>query len=474
MQRTAATTTNNQLIQESNYNYAVPIINPNNNTIDYITKSDYFAQRGQTSAIFKIETQWNQSVIPLQKDRQSKHTKMIIWNNKPYIIIISPDPKEFNSEIEITMVDPENTNIIHQNRYYFCREEHWCIRSISWSINHATSELYITIIYNALTACEYQPIFLIYDLNAGKLQKRCLLNFKMNNGENFNDHTKSIGNISIINNNNCKTANTTSFHIINNWSRRNFHTATVIPKDIYVLIDQFYSFCVKQNTLQLIIFGCREYSVCGDEFSEWYLHHAIIDVDSARNNNNYNSVIDVELINSKQIHPKKVVISYKQRHQILSIRIDYELYIMFGHATWIISLETGTMRQESKLLPYRENDYMRYYILDDIYFMAYDSISCIDSVYDNENDRYLFFLMEDRNKSIRGSKAFNLWYFDKINKAFFKDHTDNYTKICFPGLNFDNSYSNLFKDMVFYGNELIVCETGYEDNIWISRTTLTS
>ena len=446
-------------------------MDPNNNTNDSVTRSDHFAQLGQTAPIFKMEKEWEQSVIRLPKeyedDSRTPFTKMIIWNNKPYLIIISLRERNYyrGEDIEIIMVDPKETDINHRNRDYLHQITRR-IRGISWSINQSTCNLYITIICDAYKSPmpKFETFFLIYDLNAWKLKKRYLLNFKMNNGENFDDHF--IRNISIINNNNFKTVNMTSFHIINNWSRTNMDTSTVIPKDICVLIDQFYSFCVKKNTLQLILFGVKFDLI--QHGREWYLHHAIMDVNSVINNDNDDSVIDLELINSQQISPMIIVVSGEEHlriKQILSIRIDYELYIMFSTMTLRINLETGTMRKESKLLPY---DHMGFGN-----FIAYDSISCIDSMYDNGNSRYLFVLMEDRGKSMNGSKTFNLWYFDKKNKTFFKDYKDNDTKTCFPDLYLEKT--NGSTDMICHGNEVIVVGNDYwQDNIWIYRTTLTS
>ena len=386
MQHTA-NTINNQLIPKSNH--IVPFVDPNNNTNDYIMNSDYFAQSGQTSPIFKMERKWDQSVIELPKtdenDSRRPFTKNIVWNNKPYLIIISE--KGNINDIEITIVDPQETNIIHQHGDHLYNRLGIDIHGISWSINQSRGELYMTIMCDTSVdnaPPKYGTLFLIYDLNAWKLKKRYLLNFKMNNGENFDDHF--LQNISIINNNNFKAADMTLFHIINNWSRKHIDTSTVnvIPNDIYLVIGQFYSFCVKKNALQLIMFGFEMPEYGGEK---WYLHHGIIDIHSAIENDKDDSVMDLELINSKQIDPTN------QNH-ILSIRIDFELYVMFSNATWIIDMETGTMRQESKLLPYKEDDYMSEWKYQ--YFMAFDSIACIDS-----NDRFLSFLMEHRNKSIK-------------------------------------------------------------------------
>ena len=144
---------------------------------------------------------------------------------------------------------------------------------------------------------------------------------------------------------------------------------------------------------------------------------------------------------------------------------------MLSNATWIIDLETGSSNKMQHLSPYEENYYSECNHLNAQYFMAYDSISCIDSMNDmQQNDRYLFFLMEDRKGQVCNwqYKYFNLWCFE----LFKVDNTGNETKVI-------DSFEELvlrhseFVDMVFYGNELIISKSD-EDKLLVYKTALTS
>ena len=147
-----------------------------------------------------------------------------------------------------------------------------------------------------------------------------LLNFTMNNGDNFDDH--SIQNISIINSNNLKSKNFTPFahNIINHWLRTDTNISTIIPLDICIIINKFYSLCAKRNMPQLVIFGCKGSKKLINEgdpgflsrvesgwYSAWYLHQDIIDVDAVKSKSNDDAVIDLELMNTKQIQSDQLV-----------------------------------------------------------------------------------------------------------------------------------------------------------------------
>ena len=468
------------MLQKSNY--SVPYIDPNNKTIKHITKCDYFSQPSQPGPIFKMNKQWNKSVIRLVRGGQNKITKMIIWNNKLHIIIVNPQDRYF----KVTMLDPEDIGHIYTNGYYSSQRPYYFVHDISWSIHRPKSELYIIIITRAdwsdqsIETAGWETYFLIFDLNAKKVKRQYLLNFKNINGEIFNH---SIQNISIINNHSFKPKNTISCEVINHWLRTDTNIPSLIPKDISIIINQFYSLYTKKNTLQIVIFGLKSCELINEGdvelFSSWYLHRAIIDVDAVKNKHTFDSKINLKIVNTKQIQTPHLVANEELGthygvYQVLSIRVHDELYMILSNATWKIDLGTGLTKKMQHILPYEEDDYIDCKHLIDRYFMTFDSISCIDSMNEHEmdqNDRYLFFLMEDRKGGGWHSKNFDLWCFDRINKELFQvDHTRNRTELCFKELAL---YDSKYVDMVFYGDELIVSKIT-SDELWIYRTTLTS
>ena len=402
---------------------------------------------------YTIGDKWNITKLakPTSFPILNVFSKLLSWKDKLYTMTITKDPH--TNQIRVFMMNhSENNSTTLSNPSTASIDWSFSerIHSHSLCINHELSELYIIFFYY-MDIDDYksfekgQVCLLIYDLDSHKIKNSYLLNLSaLNINLNF---FRDIKRISIVSNTKSNSENINiPYEIISNWLRKDNKLSVadfLIPNEIYILVNKFYSFCVRNTLLHLLIFSRTKIH---SSLIDARLSHAVIDLEF--------DTEKVVLINSQilhQHHRSRTIPNFLMiMKHFFNIKIGYESYMVFNLGTWTVNLQNGGIKQTQPLLirdttrNKREGTNDKSYAMNTSFnYCAYDRLSIING------DQYSYFL--------GGSRSWNLhlWCFDKKSKEFIKLYTGK-------SLNLPESLLNILDqdqvlDMVHFKDELFIC-----------------
>ena len=398
----------------------------------------------------EISDEWNRYHLDLRELLEDTFGgpifKLISWNNKLYTMLITRtqnkemimelldhDPKAASQpESECQLELDSNESSIH------LAQDHIFSESESFSICREKGELYFTCLAGDYNDKKGECYLFIYDLNQQEIKHKYQLLFV---DEKLNFHEYHAFKMQIIPNNENNEnvlSKQISFYIVNYWLRTAPEFAEIsLPNDVYTLINRFYSLYLQNNSLQMILYKEeRKQLDVRTKHHSFVLYHGIIDLDAAyKKDDDADYSINVKILNKqilKECESKtgdrdldscqeKALFQYK-----LSIRIKYDVYVIFRDKTLIINLQSGSMNKTEPLAPPDPESYN----------------ANIDTRYDSCNDwneRYLYFI----------SDFDNLLCFDRIRKQ--------YINIVESGDFYDRTYDNPVCPVGWGEQELLVC-----------------
>ena len=287
-------------------------------------------------------------------------SKMLSWKNKLYTIIITKFPILTKTCIQVfTINHSENnsTNLSNQSTVPMEWSFSYFIKIQPWCINHDLSELYIILFHCYRDPLDSPPLkvkkicLLIYDLDKHKIKNTYTLNFSALNLK----YLSCIKQICMVTNTKITKPNSQNipYYIISNWLRNDKKLSLYdfsIPNEIYILMNKFYSFSLRNSLVHLLILRDSEEHIAyksgqlsHGKINMQRLHHAFIDLE-------FNPE-KVEIIKSQILDGRDLL--FKPLYYLLisnNIKIGNESYIIFDKGTWKVNLQTGEITRTQPLI----------------------------------------------------------------------------------------------------------------------------
>ena len=271
----------------------------------------------------------------------------------------------------------------------------WRLEPISVCINKQSDELYILLQIikkrnNPPTqnVGDIKNYLIIYDLNAQNIKHQLSLN--VSNIISNNIHSKSRVLIkemyAIYNQDNNDSLSTTTTNIINHWTKQVF-----LPKEIYCIIHQFYTFIARKNAMQVLILtedkdpGKPPYY--NYRIYKRTIYHGMIDLNNLTMNDNE---INLEITNKNVIEYDDDRIDQRKEATFLLLRVKHDIFWIFDkwEKTWRVNLNDGSFEKEKYMTPYPATTYGCFHGVFDKYIAdEYDALSL------DQDKRYLNILV---------------------------------------------------------------------------------
>ena len=396
--------------------------------------------------LFKIGDEWiRKYTIPQSLDPQSiTISKLIEWNQKLFHIMIRLDNEDKFAISIMQIEDKQPYNSIKTNEESSgkcprcqstehgwcqpveCVEYLWRLHPVSMCINHQNNELYILLqiiknqnVYSdsshtfgpkqAMKNIEYYLI--VYDLSTQNITQQLSLNVDkiLSNDMHSNSRTVIKEMYAIYNDKDDHISSTTTY-VINHWVKH-----LTLPQEVYGMIQQFYTFLCRKNTIQLLLLAeTKEPEGEPYDHIRIYrrtLYHGIIDLNNLRFNH---TEIDLNITNKKVIeYIDDCKMDQRREPSFLRLRVHHDIFWIFNQweGTYIVNLDDGTFKKEKYMNPYPNGT-------DGGFHGEFDK--CITNQYDalrlDQDKRYLTILTQDDYNQHSG--YCDLVCFDRETKEF--------------------------------------------------------